>query len=286
MEGQEYTFFITRIRERYGTFSASQRAVADYVTADLERAMTATVTELAAQTGVSVASVIRFCKACGFSGLPEMRSYLKHERDLAAGNRGLSQVKDPGNADEMIKDKVLGLHQIAARSMSGWDRDAYAAAVERILQAGRILVIGQGGSKASAVCMCDYLMQIHLPAEIAFDPIYEILKADALSPEDVVIAFTMTGKIRDTLDSLRTAKERGACTIGIIGDRLSPAAECSDIILDTKAFQMEFYDGIIGCRASEMIVVDILYALLAVRVKARAEGWGHVNDAINMKRVK
>ena len=56
------------IREKYNQIFMAERKVADFVLENPERAVNANVSELANLSGVSDATVIRFCKRIGFQG--------------------------------------------------------------------------------------------------------------------------------------------------------------------------------------------------------------------------
>src|ERR1700753_2698046 len=92
-----------RIRALRPTLQPSMRQVADRVLADTSRTATLTVTELATASGVSEATVIRFCKAIGFPGCPPLRLALAAEagRAQGAGRDGRIIGSDIGPGDDL-----------------------------------------------------------------------------------------------------------------------------------------------------------------------------------------
>lgn len=73
------------------------------VAADLARAATLTVTELAAACDTSETTVIRFCKAVGFAGYPQFRLALATDAGRAEGNGREGRVigSDIGPGDDL-----------------------------------------------------------------------------------------------------------------------------------------------------------------------------------------
>src|SRR5690348_18492469 len=80
------------IRALLPTLQPSMRQVAEQVLADTGATASLTVTELASASGVSEATVIRFCKAIGFAGYPQLRLALAAEAGRAQGADRNSRV--------------------------------------------------------------------------------------------------------------------------------------------------------------------------------------------------
>lgn len=66
MDFSEGKTVVEMIREKYNQIFMAERKVADFVLENPERAVNANVSELANLSGVSDATVIRFCKRIGF----------------------------------------------------------------------------------------------------------------------------------------------------------------------------------------------------------------------------
>ena len=80
MDFSEGKTVVEMIREKYNQIFMAERKVADFVLENPERAVNANVSELANLSGVSDATVIRFCKRIGFQGHYQFRITLS--RDL------------------------------------------------------------------------------------------------------------------------------------------------------------------------------------------------------------
>src|SRR5687767_11878282 len=82
---------LKRLTEGADAFSRNQRALARYVLKNYESVAFATVSDLAEQSSVSEATVVRFAKALGFSGYPEFQKEVR--RLLRADLRGVERFK-------------------------------------------------------------------------------------------------------------------------------------------------------------------------------------------------
>src|SRR5689334_8266731 len=94
-----------RIRALLPTLQPSMRQVAEHVLTDTGTAASLTVTELAIAAGVSETTVIRFCKAIGFAGYPQLRLALATEVGRALGARPDGRVvgSDIGPGEDLAR---------------------------------------------------------------------------------------------------------------------------------------------------------------------------------------
>src|SRR5690242_20299208 len=108
--GGRGTATAVRIRALLPSLQPSMRQVAEQVLADTSATASLTVTELAVASGVSEATVIRFCKAIGFAGYPQLRLALAAEHGRAQGadraDRDLDSDIAPGDDLAKVVKKI------------------------------------------------------------------------------------------------------------------------------------------------------------------------------------
>lgn len=270
-EANSCLIFLTRIQKVYPELSNAEKRIADYMLQNTKEVLDLSAESLGAQTKTSAATIIRFCKACGFSGLTDLKLTLKQEYNIVNNLTHESRIEatDPVST---IKRKVMGYHSLVINSMlSEWNESAYTMAAEAIIQAKRILIIGEGGSHSTASCLLYVLSQLGLSCDMSMDSVFEVLKISNMGPEDLVIGVTYTGRLRNTVESFRYAKERGIPTIGLVGNMNSPVLDYVDILLNTNMAQTEFYSSMLSVRVSETAVVEVIYAMVAAQL-------GHQSD--------
>src|SRR6186997_1431994 len=82
---------LRRLKEGADAFSKNQRTLARHVLKNYESVAFATVSQLAQESGVSEATVVRFAKALDFRGYPEFQQEVR--RLLRADLRGVERFK-------------------------------------------------------------------------------------------------------------------------------------------------------------------------------------------------
>jgi len=287
-EHNELLRYILRIKEAYPNLGSAERRVADCVLRSGEEILSASAKEIANQSGASPATVIRFCRSCGFSGLAEFKYTIR--REIALSNRPFGELPvQPEDSVTMIRQKVMSYHDSVIRFMlTGWNEDAYLLAAEAILSANRILVTGEGGSQSTASCFTHMGLLLDLPLQLSSDPIFEALTIQNMKPGDVLVGITYTGRLRDTVESFRLARLRGIITVGLTGVAESPLLEYTDIPLTINLFESEDPVSIIGVRIAEMTVVELLYSVLCAKLGSHAEEsvMAHLGGPEEIRRVQ
>lgn len=88
--------------------------------------------------------------------------------------------------------------------------------------------------------------------------------ASALSPGDVLVIFSHTGRTRELIASAAIARERGADVIAVTRDR-SPIAEKSSIVIAVPEVEDPDRYTPMTSRIVHLLIVDILAIGVAMR---------------------
>src|SRR3954447_11059772 len=100
---------IVRVRSLLPSLPPAERRVAQRVIDDPAGVAGSTITELAHTCGTSETTVIRFCRAIGFTGYPELRLTLATEAgraQITAGGRVVGSDIGPDDTLEDVVEKV------------------------------------------------------------------------------------------------------------------------------------------------------------------------------------
>lgn len=255
--------FKSKIQNTYPNLTSTERKLADYILQNPEKIIDSTASQLAEAVNVSAATVIRFCKSCGFSGFTELRLNARREFKVSI-DPGQIVGTDSKDSLAMVKQKLMGYHMKVIHSvLSAWNEAAYKDAADALMNARNILIIGSGGSKAAALSLADILFQLNFPCDMWDDASFEAMKIGTMNSDDVVIGISYSGRFKNTIRSLKLAKERGITTIGITGMLDSPIINYTDILLNTNLPEEEYEGSAISARIAETAVVEVIYLILS-----------------------
>src|SRR3954466_7458695 len=166
-----------RVAARIGTLTATERRVAEYLSAHPQEAAFSSAEELGRATGTSDASVVRTAKALGFDGLPGLKRSLQGELQalLSPANRlsnSLATFDDgaEGILTATLRDHVERLQQ-AERTI---DPESFAHAVELIDSARETIICGFAGPAGTSAYTATHLPRIGRRARAASDTGYRL----------------------------------------------------------------------------------------------------------------
>jgi DNA-binding MurR/RpiR family transcriptional regulator len=254
------------IRALLPNLAPVERRVGQQVLADPYGTAMQSISELAASCDTSATTVVRFCRAIGLRGYPELRIALA----AAAVHAGVAGAVEPSHDILPGDDPAAIATKIAradARAVSDTARHLDIATLVKVVEAlsaaRRIDVYGVGASGYVALDLQQKLQRIGKPAFAWPDSHMAITSAALLGPADVAVALSHTGSTADTLDALREAASHGARTVAITNFPRSPIATAADLVLLTAAHETAFRAGAMTSRIAQLTVVDCLFVVLA-----------------------
>lgn len=245
------------------------RKIADYVQGDPQKLLYQTVVEVADGSGSSEASVIRFCRDLGFSGFQDFKLALAS--DLAVSPVGLSPQDDPQTPEEALEYVIHHARQALEDTRSLLDLNAVSEAVKLILKARRIDIYGVGASGVTAQDFAYKFLRLGYATQAYADPHMAAMSAATLGPEALAMAITRSGTTIDTVKALETARRSGAKTLAITQRLKSPVARAADLTLITSVAESPLTGGSVTAKMGQLLVLDLLYTLVALRRKESQE---------------
>ena len=270
----------TGIRERidhvYPSLRPAERAVAQYVRDHLAETSELTVGQLAEVAHVSEPTVIRFSRKLGFGGYRELRYVLRHPQAERRTTFDPLEGFDLNPWDKL--DDVPGKAVNATRSLlddllASLDRKELHKAVSLIANARLIDIVGVENSLVPATDLFTKLNYLGLTCRLNADAYMQQIGAGHLEPDDVVVAFSHSGRSADTIKALRLAKSRDAHTIVITNIPDSPLATRATCMLQTATRDKMLNSDLPFSHNSINYISEVLFLLLCSDVpnfKARA----------------
>ena len=232
---------LKRLEEGADTFSRNQRTLARYVLKNYESVAFSTVSQLAEQSGVSEATIVRFAKALDFSGYPAFQNEVR--RLLRADLRGVERFQlgaKPRAGEETPLDAIAAKERENISALyDAFNARSFANAVRMLRRASEVLVVGTRSTAALANHLWFALDKIAIDARRVSTITSETY--DHLSRMDkkscvVVIGFPRY--LREHVKLLEYAKTRRLSTLTITDSTFSPLK--GDVTLHAPAESASF----------------------------------------------
>ena len=263
-----YNDILSRIGEMTPGFSKGQKLIASYLLANFERAAYMTASRLGEEAGVSESTVVRFAGEIGLSGYPELQRKLQE-----SVRKRLTSVQRIDVANERLTGRDVASAVLSADmenikyTMESLDRRSFDAAVQAILDARMIYLIGMRSASCLAEFMNHYLSlvfdNVRLVHTTSGSEIFEQLRA--MDSRDVMIAVSFPRYSSRIVNAVSFAADRGAKVIALTDTKLSPIAAGAYAVLEARSDMASFVDSL----AAPLSVINALIA--AVGMKKREE---------------
>jgi len=229
-----------RIEAAMPTLTPIHRRMGEYVLANLFRAATMRIDELASVVGASVATANRFARTLGFDGYPQFREALVRgfEATLAPVERLRSAQESLAAGDNVVDASLEQAANNLHLTRTAIDNAAAEAAVEAILAARRVFVLGAGTSAFLAGLMEHGLMAYHDNVQsLAFigGPSHAARRLFNCGEGDLVVGIAFPRYVDDTIELARRAATRGARVLALTDGPRSPLAQFADLSLYVRS---------------------------------------------------
>ncbi len=255
---------LQQMTARMPEFSKGQRLIAQYILNHYDRAAYMTASRLGSLVAVSESTVVRFANELGFAGYPELQRALQElaRTNLTAAQR--MEVADNLLAPENVLDKVLGADADKIRAtLDTIDRAAFDAAVEKIVAARNIYILGVRSAAALAEFLTfNFRMMFDNVRAVEGTTGTEIFEQLLnIGKEDVLIAISFPRYSKRTVRAVEFAHHAGADVVALTDSTASPLAQGSDQLLTARSDMASFVDSLVA----PLSIINAMIAAVSMR---------------------
>ena len=252
------------LQEKDSTFSKGQRRIARYITESYDKAAFMTANRLGKTVGVSESTVVRFAVDLGFDGYPSMQKAMQEMVLNRLTSVQRIEVANDRIGDQDVVSMVLQSDLEKLRQTGeNLDRKEFRSAVEAILRAKRVFILGVRSAAPLAGFLGYYLNymfnNVHLITTSSAGEMFE--KIVSVSAEDVVIAFSFPRYSASTIKGAQYCRSTGATVIGLTDTKDSPLGQNCDHVLVAKSDMVSLVDSLVA----PLSVVNALIVSLAAK---------------------
>ena len=224
---------------------SAERRIADCILADVKRASMCTSAELARLSSSSEATITRLCHKLGFE------NYRKFQ--LALARDAMEQQETARRTrEEELRATIQAIDTRQLRRVLSLLR---SCEVIEVVSEGRSLPVALDASIRFG----------HLGKRCVASALHEktLAFAQTLTPKDLLMAFSTSGRDTGLEEVISAAKVRGAPVLLITCDSHSPLAHLSDYVMTASNREQRLIEGSHAASLlSPNILVEVLYYLL------------------------
>ena len=255
---------LNKMNVKYQKFSKGQKKLASYISDNYDKAAFMTAAKLGETVGVSESTVVRFAIHLGYKGYPEFQKALEElvrnklnsiqRMEVTYGKVPQAEILDTVLHSDIDKIKM---------TMENIDHDAFEQAVETILDAKSIYIVGIRSCAPLASFLGFYFHllfnQVHLLHTNSSSELFE--QMIHISEEDVIIGISFPRYSMRTLKALEFANNRKARVITLTDSIHSPMNLYSSCNLIARSDMASIVDSLVA----PLSVINALVVALCMR---------------------
>ncbi|WML48704.1 MurR/RpiR family transcriptional regulator [Neobacillus sp. PS3-34] len=199
--------------EIIASFNELETSLYNYISKNIEKVAYMRIRELADETHVSTATILRFCRKLNCEGFSEFKVKLK--------------MLTEENKKTFIKSSQHSVVEFFERTLKGDIEDKIRQAASLVNKAENVIFIGIGSSGILAEYGARYFSSLGKFSLYIKDPHFPI--HTKLMFNSVTIALSVTGENNFTVTHLNQLKQEGSKIISITNNKLSTIGKISDL---------------------------------------------------------
>lgn len=255
---------LSRMNSLFPSFSKGQKKLATYINDNYDKAVFLTAAKLGEVVGVSESTVVRFAIYLGYKGYPEFQKALEElvrnklnsiqRMEVTYGKVPQSEILETVLQSDIEKIKLTLEHM---------DQEAFELAVDTILQAKRIYIVGIRSCAPLASFLSFYLNlifdNVHLLQTNSASELFE--QMIRIDEKDVIIGISFPRYSMRTLKAMEFANKRSAKVITLTDSIHSPMNLYSSCNLIARSDMASIVDSLVA----PLSVVNALVVALCMR---------------------
>lgn len=248
-----------KIKEAGALFTSTEQRIAEYILQNPEKVVEGSAQELARESDTSPAAWIRFSKKLGYKGMPALKMDLaKDDKENDDLYHVLIEEKD--SIETMVRKVQKISRNTLEQTYKLLNTDELNAAIQYLLQASNIYLVGIGGSGVVCTDMMQKLTRLHRSVIYHEDAHVLLARIAHITPEDVLVAISYSGETNLVNAAVKYAKKNGTPVIAITQYNVrSTLAKEADVKLYMPLEEKELRLGAILSRNASLILTDLIY---------------------------
>lgn len=259
---------LEKITAQYHSLTRSGQRLADYILANAHDAQYMSISGLADNSGVSEASITRFCRSLGLSGYNSLKLALAktdYVTDLGESSHTPDTItsKDSYSSifHKLYEANILSLNE----TMELLNEEDISKAVDLISDAERVFCLGHGGSMVMAMEAWARFSTATSRFVHIEDSHMQVMQLALATERDVILFFSYSGSTKDMEDIMQIAKERHISVILVTHFPNSRAAGYADVVLLCGYNESPLQSGSVAAKLGQLFIIECLFYVFCKR---------------------
>lgn len=252
---------LDKIFSVYDDLFEAEKKIASFVMNYQNEVIEMTVSSLANASGASEATIIRFCKKCGFKGFHDLKLNLAKQM-MTSNETTTSNELDPNNLKQSLQNILANKVDEITQTISMMDEKVIRSVLDLMNKARVIQFAAVGNTIPVSLDAAYKFNQIGLTSMAT--PIHETQLAltYTLGADDLIVVISNSGASKDLITLLEVGNQKNIKSVAITNHDNSPIAELATYHITTATRERLFFNEYCFSRVSAITVIEALFLLL------------------------
>lgn len=238
----------------------SDKVLIEYIKENIEDVFYKSISQIAKESGIGEATITRFSKKMGYSGLQDFKVTLARE---ISGLKNRTIINRSIENDEGVMESARKLFNSNIRILENTfniiDGNNIEKATDMIINAKKVFFIGIGYSGMTAEDSNYKFSRIGFNCMSLDSSHNMIMMASLMDEDDVIVAISHSGETDEIIKTVNIAKANGASVISVTEDKSSRLRDISDVNLGYFSGESILETGSISSKLAQFFIIDLVY---------------------------
>ena len=238
----------------------SDKVLIEYIKENIEDVFYKSISQISKESGIGEATITRFSKKMGYSGLQDFKVTLARE---ISGLKNRKIINRSIENDEGVMESARKLFNSNIRILENTfniiDGNDIEKATDMIINAKKVFFIGIGYSGMTAEDSNYKFSRIGFNCMSLDSSHNMIMMASLMDEDDVIVAISHSGETDEIIKTVNIAKANGASVISVTEDKSSRLRDVSDVNLGYFSGESILETGSISSKLAQFFIIDLVY---------------------------
>jgi len=269
---------IDKIKDKFEFLTKKQKQIARYILSTDQEIAFLTISQLARRCQISESSIVRFCRAIGYKGYPDLQKEFQNViREKLSPPEALQIIINKKSDDDIYSQTFETDYKNLQKTRELNNNEKIELAINEIIKAKRIGIMGFRSSHSVAYLLYFHLGQLRKNCDLLEFHMGGLPNHIVnYGPQDLLIGISLPRYSKQTLSCFKYVKKKKCKTIAITDSTLSPIAQEAHIVLLIGNRSCTYFNSL----TSAVTLVNCIIAGVSLKSKRSLETLKEVDGIV------
>lgn len=269
---------LTLLKLRLPSMTKVLERIGSYIQENPEQVTVLSINEVADASNASIASVMRLCKELDYNSFAGLKLALATELAVRAKNNAVNDLAGAELSHPMkLSEALCDVIRTNADLIKTSEINEIAA---KIIDAQQVILHGVGASYVPANFLAYKLTRLGIINFLSTDSHMTSVAVHASRTNDLLLLFSSSGSIRESIELAELARRTSLATIAFINRFKSPLGDVCDRQVVCVGSESPLSSGSLESKCGHLLIVELLFDAICEISEVHARRIRDAADAV------